>query len=304
MCVNIDERAIERFVDQIGTKSPGESELNLFNRQWDLSEFFKLSLIFNSMNFCYWAMPGEKKWSITIDGKPLDGAIALARLLEGIAARQPGFLDWSHLANLQLDEFGDLFANSQGQIPLLPERHANLTCLAGCIQNQHGGDSDQILQKSEGCAQKLLELLVAMPCFYDQSTFEGIPVYFYKRAQLQVKMFSDYQKNQTGQPLNNLDYLTAFSDYKVPQILRHLKIMSYSPALTKTIDNYQPIPKDSKEENEIRIATIIAVDQIASTAKAKGLDLNPAQIDSLLWSRASANEDPMKPYHRTLTTAY
>ena len=65
-----------------------------------------------------------------------------------------------------------------------------------------------------------------------------------------------------------------------------------------------PTPKDSKIESEIRIAAVIAVDKIATTAKAQGFDLNPTQIDSLLWKRASGSKDSMKPYHRTLTTTY
>lgn len=302
--VTIDDQAVGEFVEQIDPSNLDASELDLFNRPRNLSEFFKLSLIFNSMNFCYWAKLGAKKWAITIDSEPFDGSIALARLLENITLKQPEVLSWVHLSSLKLEDFEEFLASSQGQIPLLEERYQNLTCLADCIQSQYGGNSDQILQRSGSCAQKLLELLVAMPCFYDQSTFADQTVYFWKRAQLQIKMFSDYQQSQTGQPLDNLSTLTAFSDYKVPQILRHLGILAYSPNLAKTIDNYQLIPKDSKEENEIRIATIIAVDKIAAAAKKQGYDLNPAQVDSLLWKRASANKDSMKPYHRTLTAAY
>lgn len=302
--VDISRRAVENFVKTLKPGDLGASELDLFGRPWEQSEFFKLSLIFNSINFCYWAEKESPKWNLTIDGRTVDGSAALAGRLEELAAKDPDLLAWPRLAQLDLDQFGRLLGGNDVKIPLLRERWQNLVALAEHVQNVCGGDSDLILQDSAGCARRLLARLIRIPGFDDQSALGGQKVYFYKRAQLQVKMFSDWQLAQLGQPLANLPTLTAFADYKVPQILRHVGILRYSPALAEMIDNYQLIPKDSKAENEIRIGTICAVDQLATQAQKQDLALTAAQVDSLLWQRAAANTDPMKPYHRTYTTAY
>ena len=58
---------------------------------------------------------------------------------------------------------------------------------------------------------------------------------------------------KTGQfPLADIDKMTAFADYIVPVGLRLLGIMTYSPELEHAINTYQMIPRDSRQEFEIR----------------------------------------------------
>ena len=58
-----------------------------------------------------------------------------------------------------------------------------------------------------------------------------------------------------------------FADYRVPQILRHLKILEYSDHLAKIVDTNIEMAYSSAEEIEIRAATVIAVDLIMDQIK-------------------------------------
>ena len=44
-----------------------------------------------------------------------------------------------------------------------------------------------------------------------------------------------------------------FADYRVPQILRHVGILRYSPALCARVDARTEVPFASDEETEIRL---------------------------------------------------
>jgi hypothetical protein len=300
--IAINDQAIKEFVSSIVGKKLRTSELDLFTHKWNQSDALKLTLIFNAMNFCYWARKDNPKWSIEIEGKLLDGSIALVRLLEEHGKNDKDFLDWNYLAELRFPDFKNLFNRSNTEIPLIEERYNNLVSLAKHILNNYNGDSELLVR--DGNAEKFLEKLIEMDCFKDESIFLGKKVYFWKRAQLEVKMFSDLQEILTEHSLKNVAILTAFADYKVPQILRHLNILSYSSELSSLVDSYELIQKDSKLENEIRISTIVAVERIKDFAKKVGLKFTSSQIDSMLWNRAASNKDTMKPYHRTYTIAY
>lgn len=302
--VSINSMAIDVFTESLLSTKLNTSELSIFEKKWSLSQIFKLTLIFNAMNFCYWAKHGEPKWTIHINGENLDGSIALVKLIEKSVTDNPRFLDWEYLPTLSIDRFRKMFEGSNIMIPLIQERHANLVSLALDIRSKYGGSSDNLLIESSYCAAKMLKRLSSMKCFEDKSVFDGETVYFWKRAQLQVKMFNDIRKRFGYKPMRNLQILTAFADYKVPQLLRHLGILHYSKKLSEMVDNYALIPKDSGLENEIRIASIVAVEKISSVANSKGIKILPSQVDSILWNRSASNRDSMKPYHRTYTTAY
>ena len=55
-----------------------------------------------------------------------------------------------------------------------------------------------------------------------------------------------------------------FADYRVPQILRHIGVLSYNEELAKTIDAETELAYSGKHEVELRAATVITVDTILS----------------------------------------
>ncbi|KAL1686148.1 hypothetical protein GGG16DRAFT_64815 [Schizophyllum commune] len=56
--------------------------------------------------------------------------------------------------------------------------------------------------------------------------------------------------------------LTMFADYRVPQVLHHLRILQYSPALTKMLREYAYLENGSKEEVALRAGSVLAVERV------------------------------------------
>jgi len=117
-------------------------------------------------------------------------------------------------------------------------------------------------------------------------------------------MINDLLEVRANKRLDNLDKLTAFADYKLPQMLRSFGIIKYSESLANKVDSYVLIEKDSEEEVEIRSATIWAVEFIRQGLRKKYNFITSSHIDSMLWNKSQTRTREEKPYHRTLTTAY
>ncbi|KAL1673087.1 hypothetical protein EV122DRAFT_223442 [Schizophyllum commune] len=56
--------------------------------------------------------------------------------------------------------------------------------------------------------------------------------------------------------------LTMFADYRVPQVLHHLRILQYSPALERMLKEYVPLETGSKEEVALRAGSVLAVERV------------------------------------------
>ncbi|KAJ7930036.1 hypothetical protein B0H13DRAFT_1962949 [Mycena leptocephala] len=96
--------------------------------------------------------------------------------------------------------------------------------------------------------------------------------------------------------------LTMFADYRVPQILHHLRILSYPPALLQLLRAGTMLAPGSREELSLRAASIVAVER--------------RLIDFYLWDLAKKVErgeeriegirttENMVPTHRTRSIWY
>ena len=116
-------------------------------------------------------------------------------------------------------------------------------------------------------------------------------------------LFGAFNGNKWGR-FSDLDSLTAFADYKLPQVLRHLGVLRYEDALAKKVDQKTLIVAGSPEEVEIRANTIWAVELIRQELHAMGNPLNAFEIDWILWNLGQYDRHGIKPYHRTITIFY
>ena len=102
----------------------------------------------------------------------------------------------------------------------------------------------------------------------------------------------------------DISMLTMFADYRVPQILRSMGILTYSPTLASAIDGYMELPWGGEQEVELRAQTVVAVDMLQQELKLKGLDLLVLECDWLLWQKGEDLKDEILPHHRTLSIYY
>ena len=98
--------------------------------------------------------------------------------------------------------------------------------------------------------------------------------------------------------------MTAFADYIVPVALRVMGITSYSPELEHAINTYQLIPRDSRQEIEIRAhclyATALLADEINKLRPPDQQVIIP-QIDARFWTHYHTTT---WPHHLTRTIMY
>jgi len=95
-----------------------------------------------------------------------------------------------------------------------------------------------------------------------------------------------------------MDALTAFADYKLPQILREHGVLHYSPQLAADVNTRTIIAAGSPQEIEIRAGTVQASELLAEK-----LGMPAFKVDWLLWNQAQGMK-MQHPYHLTRTIYY
>ena len=103
------------------------------------------------------------------------------------------------------------------------------------------------------------------------------------------------------------------ADYRVPVVLRELGVLQYAPTLAAAVDGRQELAAGSREEIEIRAATVEAVERIkrcladrlaAQAQQQAGTGLNSVLLDWWLWEQGEREWQRHRPHHRTLTVYY
>lgn len=151
-----------------------------------------------------------------------------------------------------------------------------------------------------------LALLLAreFSSFDDVATWHGARVPFYKRAQICVADLAAAFHGRDVGAIQRLDGLTAFADYKLPQLLRWHGVLVYGAELAELVDAFQPIPAGSEAEVEIRAATVWAVELLRRQLTKHGIVRSASAIDYRLWSESQSLPGDLNPYHRTRTIYY
>ena len=144
-----------------------------------------------------------------------------------------------------------------------------------------------------------------VPNFNDTAGTGPRSVSFYKRAQLAASMVHRILVEEHRGGFADIGILTAFADYRVPQILRELGILVYDHELAKTVDGEDALPPESMGEICIRAATVWGVEYLRQELEERfGSPITAAQVDYFLWLKARELKDSMRPHHRTRTIAY
>jgi hypothetical protein len=302
--VFIDDDAIKKFCGSFTSRNFKSSGLGDTLQECDVETSISLVCLFNCIDFCFWAAKGEEKWQITIRREMFDGASALFRALEEAVSNNVPLLDADYLSEIDREKLQNILAGNR-PIPLLDER---VNCLreAGLVLlERFDGKFINVFHTAKGDAVELTNLFIQFfPSFDDYATLDGVRIGFHKRAQLNTDMIN-YRLGKKGRGnLTNHDKLTAFADYKVPQILRRFEILKYAAGLSEKIDSLVEITAGSREEVEIRAATIWAIEKIKQHLLPENPDLTSARLDDYLWHAGQTKSPNDKPYHRTKTIYY
>lgn len=272
-----------------------------FGAKGNFAEDAQLIFFQTVTNFCFWSQKDQPRWQVEWPkGTYQSGFYGLAAAFQRAQVKYPQIFNPDYLSQAVPSDLSKIFQSSNNtQIPLLDERIENLIEAGKVLKEKYQGKFANCLEAANFDAIKIAKKLYQeFPSFKDISILNQNEVFILKRAQIGPNDIS-YLSKMGGPTIKNLDQLTAFADYKIPQMLREANILIYSQNLTKRIDNYEIIPPQSPEEVEIRSATIWGVELIRQSLK----KYTAAQIDNALWL-ISQDQSGLKPYHRTYSIYY
>jgi len=197
-----------------------------------------------------------------------------------------------YLEKLSFEQAKNIFRPSNGiQIPLLEKRHEALVEAGKVLNEKFDGHFYNLIKQSDFDAVEITRKTFENFKSFNDS-YSGVN--FYKCAQLNAFDIAQVP----GINITNTDKLTAMADYKLPQLLRFMGVLEYSDSLAKKIDNCELIDAGSREEIEIRSATVWAVELVSQK-----LGISAGLADRAIWW-LSRELDIKQLYHRSYSTYY
>jgi hypothetical protein len=303
--VHIDEAALEDFCRTwIAEGIDVPSWDSFYHFRGSPKETIAYLFVLDALNFCFWPPAGKPRWAIEYRSRTFSGYYALSLSLKrainsGIPLTKADFL-----ANISLEDLKRILSG-QGELQLLSQRVGILRELGQNLLNEYHGHAFEFLKAAGNSATELVELVSEkLASFRDVATYGADRVFFYKRAQILASdLYSAFTSRNWGY-FKDIDKLTAFADYKLPQVLRHLRILCYRADLTQKVDQEILLEAGSREEVEIRANTIWAVELIRQRLAFMGRNLMASEIDGVLWNMGQREVFKVRPYHRTVSIFY
>ena len=239
-------------------------------------------------DYCFW---GDPKWEIDTEVGKLDGSYAIMYILINRFRNNNDM-------NMSYEEFADMLKGNV-EIPLLKERYNCLVEMNKYLDSIGKDFYDEI--KDLKVDIDLLDYVVStFSYFKDETNYNGVNVYFYKRAQLLVSDILHVRKM-----LENIevDYsnLMGCADYKIPQVMNALGMLEYEYDLEYKLARKEELQEDSIEEIEIRANDLVVIDYIYEKLNREVCRID---INDYIWLLGQDKSKINKNYHRTRTIHY
>lgn len=264
-------------------------------------------LLVDALNFCFWGEPGEPRWSVEWHGATWNGYYALAAALTRAMEEGIPLADAAFLAELSTSQLAHVLRPTPGcpSIPLFDERLANAREVGQVLIERYSGQMVRAIEAADYDAVALALLLARdFPSFADIAEWNEQPVPFLKRAQICVADLHTMFGGKGWGALHGIERLTAFADYKLPQMLRREGVLFYEPELAEMIESYTLIPAGADAEVEIRAATVWAIELLRQGLARADVQQTASAIDYRIWLESQATPPDDVPYHRTRTIYY
>ena len=270
--------------------------------------------LIDCLNFSFWT-DSEEKFQLLYKGKNYTGYFALCAAI--IRAKSEGvpILDAEYCSKINEDQVDKIFASSTNvKVPLLQKRVEIMREFGTVLLEKFDGSFNNVIKKASRDATKLVGLIEKnFPCFRDATIFKGTNVKFLKRAQIVVAdLYACFHGKGLGQ-FDNIDEITTFADYRIPQCLAYFGALTYKQELIKILEH--EIESGGTYEAEIRGCTIHAVDALVEAMKKvkkeerpnyDSVTINAVVVDFFLWEYARKNKGEVSkyPFHRVRSHLY
>ncbi len=303
--VRIDKRALWAFAGRLSREDfslpPWDSMHHYTGPKHKVTAYL---LVLDTINFCFRPPDGHEAWETNIDGCGVSGYNGLAAALKKAMEDGVPLVEAAFLAGLSVEDLEGIL-RGRGRLQLMEERALALRELGSVLLRDYGGQAHLLVEATVGWAGDLARLLAGkLASFRDTAVYRGRAVYFYKRGQILAADLHGALEGLAWGWFRDMDRLTAFADYKLPQVLRQWGVLVYEKDLALRVDRQEPIEAGSEEEIEIRSNTIVAVEMIRQAVMEMGKRLQSFEIDGILWQMGQDDKYRLQPYHRTTTIFY
>ncbi|CRK16493.1 hypothetical protein BN1708_011782 [Verticillium longisporum] len=269
------------------------------------------------LNFSFWSeLPEDERFAIEYRGRKWTGywslVAALQRALEeGIPITTSDY--WQSEDECTLDALRHVFRSATDEeMPLLSERLVCLREAGQVLYENYDCSVATLVESANGSAAGLVNTLGReFACFRDEHRYDGRkkPVRLMKRAQILVAdVWACFEGEGFG-AFRDIDKLTMFADYRVPQILNSMGCLYYSPSLATAINKKSFIETGSRWELQIRACSIWCVELLKREILRKypETEVNAILIDFFLYDtmkemEAAGTETVL--HHRTRSIWY
>ncbi|KAM8983600.1 queuosine 5'-phosphate N-glycosylase/hydrolase [Ara ararauna] len=321
--VSVDEegarRVAESLFDKVSTAEfglEGWKSLHELNPQSASKAAVAWVFLVDTLNFSFWSEREEQKYLVKYKGKMYSGYWSLCAAVNRALDDGIPITSASYFATVTLDQVKHIFrSDTEVPIPLIEERHRVLNESGTVLLEKFGGSFLTCVKMSKGSAQKLLHLILEnFPSYRDEAVYEKKRVSFYKRAQILVADTWSVLEGKGDGSFEDISSLTIFADYRIPQVLVHLKAMKYSEELMKKLREGTVFQSGDKEEVEIRGCSIwccaLICKHLLELYEKKGQDMrdkiNAVLLDYYLWDYAREHREEMKdvPFHQVRSIYY
>ncbi|KAJ2225510.1 hypothetical protein IWW45_007842 [Coemansia sp. RSA 485] len=290
--------------------------------------------VVDSLNFSFWtSQPHKHQYAVSLDGTTYRGYWTLCAAINRAIRSGVDMADARVYGNISEELMQMVFRTddpqSQEQMPMMEHRIRVLHEVGRVLVDKYNGRFSNLVRGCEGSAQKLVETVVKeFPCFRDEHRFDGRPVCLYKRAQILVAdIWACFEGRGLGR-FDDIDKVTMFADYRVPQALYHFGALRYSSRLLEFLRRSEAaviaaadeqevaddvpvvpglLPSGHRWEVEIRGNSIWAVECIRQHIfKTTGVLVSAILIDFYMWDYSKLHADAMKniPIHLTRSIFY
>ncbi|KAF2032511.1 hypothetical protein EK21DRAFT_87103 [Setomelanomma holmii] len=297
---------------EYSTKTWSEHELHPKAKDESTVNFiFTMDLL----NFSFWSdRTEEEKFAVVYRGKRWTGYWSLVALLQraldqDIPITTPEF--WIDEERCTEDVLRAVFSSgTEEEIPMFDERVRCLREAGQILEEEFDSSVVTLIENAKGSAAGLVNLLAEkFPCFRDEGTFERKKVRFLKRAQILVAdLWAAFDGEGYGE-FNDIDKITMFADYRIPQMLHSLGMMWYCPPLENRLRRLELIESGHPWEMQIRGCSIWGVELLRREILKLKPDakINAILIDFFLYDQAKEkerDEAEVIPHHRTRSIWY
>ncbi|XP_038161606.1 queuosine salvage protein [Cyprinodon tularosa] len=270
--------------------------------------------VVDTMNFSFWPENGAQQCEVTYKGTTYTGYMTLCAAITRAMEEGVPITDPKYFSQMSVEELEHVLrSDNDTGMPMLQERHQVLA-EGGRVLLEHGGSFRSFISQAGNDARKMVELIVEkIPSYRDEATYEGKRISLYKRAQILVADFWGVMEARGEGDIINMDWLTMFADYRVPQALVYLGVLRYSDALMQALKNGELLPSGDRREVEIRGCSIWSVELIKESLQkliqerdGAVSSINSAIIDFYLWPFAKQHHKEMAhiPIHHTRCIYY